>query len=225
LTTGAERLLTHDAGENFGYWGGVFSPDGKQIVYQWCCDQIRIVQADGSRNRVLLDDKKAYPMRPAAWSPDGKRIAAFIGNKSDHMNRIAVISVADGSAVTLKTVGWTWPQIGDFSPDGRYLVYAVASTPKTKGGVYAIAVDGSRETPLVEGPSEFRQPVWAPDGGSVVFPSNRSGSMALWRISVNNGKPVGAPELLQPLAGDVQPMRFTRDGSYFYGVGRRQLDV
>src|SRR5687767_10756293 len=178
LNAGTERLLTQDAGEQFAYWGAVFSPDGRQIAYQWCCDQIRIINTDGSRGRVLLRDKNAYPMQPAAWSPDSKYIAALIGRTSDKVNRIALISVTDGSVTPLKTVGWAYPAIGDFSPDGRFLVYSLGGTKTANGGVFAIAVDGSREIPLVEGPSGFKAPAWTPDGRSVVFPSNRSGAPA-----------------------------------------------
>jgi Tol biopolymer transport system component len=226
LATGEKRLVTQNAGNEFGYGGAVFSPDGKQVAYQWCCrnNELRVSNTDGSGMRVLIRGRNqlAYPY---AWSPDGTKLAGVLTDYGDATNAIILVSVADGSLHRLKTGKWSWPDVGGFSPDGKFLSYATVKDTNGPGGVFVIAVDGSSETTLVEGPADFRSPAWSPDGNTVVFPSDRSGTMGLWAVQVRNGKPQGAPELLKAAIGNARGMRFARDGSYFYGTSERQQHV
>jgi len=87
------------------------------------------------------------------FSPDGKQIAAsywYAYPGGDRTRGIVLILTADGSITRLKSTG-RMPNIGGFSPDGRFLTYALPnSQSKTDGGIFAIAVDGSGETPLVQ---------------------------------------------------------------------------
>ena len=45
-----------------------------------------------------------------------------------------------------------------------------------------MAVDGSRETTLVQTSNEDHSPMWTPDGRGIVFKSDRSGTSALWHV-------------------------------------------
>ncbi len=116
--------------------------------------------------------------------------------------------------------------LGAFSPDGRFLVYAISKVgSNTDTGIYAIAVDGSRESPLVRGTADDRSPVWTPDGRGVTFLSDRSGNQDLWFMDVVDGKPQGEPAIVRPGVGNILSMGFTRDGSYFYGTRNVTQDV
>ena len=97
--------------------------------------------------------------------------------------------------------------------------------PGDGDAIFAIAVDGSQETKLVQGPSTNQSPAWTPDGRAVVFVSDRSTNFGLWSIPVANGKPIGAPELLRANVGPIQGLGFSRDGSFFYGRMNAQDDV
>ena len=59
---------------------------------------------------------------------------------------------------------------------------------------------------LTSGVAEERDPVWLPDGQSLLFASDRAGQFDLWKMKVGkNGKP-GAPEVvIQSPAADIQP--------------------
>ena len=225
LATGEKRLLTQNAGPEFGYQAVSFSPDGKQVAYQWCClNELKVSNADGSSVRVLhrATDAAIFPF---SWSPDAKRIAGVLTNYSDQTSAIVLVSTINGSVQRLKSGKWSWPHLGSFSPDGRFVSYATQAGASSPGGVFVLAVDGSVEHVLVEGPADFRTPAWSPDGKTIVFPSDRSGVMGLWAVRVHDGKPQGSPELVKSGVGDAIGMRFTKDGSYFYGTRDRQQHV
>jgi Tol biopolymer transport system component len=50
-------------------------------------------------------------------------------------------------------------------------------------GLFVAASDGSHEHPLLASPDIDYDPVWAPDGGSIVFTSERNGSADLFRVN------------------------------------------
>src|SRR5882757_2719799 len=60
---------------------------------------------------------------------------------------------------------------------------AVARTFGSPGqvGIFIASSDGSDERPLLLSPGTDYDPVWAPDGSSIVFTSDRSGSADLYR--------------------------------------------
>lgn len=49
-------------------------------------------------------------------------------------------------------------------------------------GLFVAASDGSDEHPLLSSPGTDYDPVWAPDGSSIVFTSDRAGSADLFRV-------------------------------------------
>src|SRR5438105_2332534 len=50
-------------------------------------------------------------------------------------------------------------------------------------GIFIAAADGSGERPLLESADVDYDPVWAPDGKSIVFTSERNGSADLFRVN------------------------------------------
>jgi Tol biopolymer transport system component len=103
-----------------------FSPDGSQIAYirghgDWG-NSIRVMNADGSGSRVLLDGldagKVAHPEH-LVWSPDGKRLAVDFGR-----SRSIYVLGADGSGFTLAIANGHDPH---WSPDGSRIAYLSVS--------------------------------------------------------------------------------------------------
>ncbi len=236
LSTGENRHITNKGSWNdSGEWaeGSVFSPDGRQIAYTWYAKdgsvELRLVGVDGSAPRILYKNPDMYYVSPCDWSPDGKNILADLTRK-DRTNEIAWVSVADGSVRTLKTFDWRGPGGGfgnvSLSPDGRYIVYDFPPREESDAAdIYLLSSDGSREVTLVENPADDSLPTWASDGKHVLFISDRTGTNGLWSIRVEDGKPVGSPELVKADVGRALPMRSTRRGSYYYGLGAGDNDV
>jgi Tol biopolymer transport system component len=227
LTTGKSRRLT-DKGPwfqsvEFAY-GSRVSPDGKHIAYTWDrypsvpSVELRLIGADGSGARVLYSNPELDYVEPRDWSPDGGNILVLF-TRYDHVNQIALVSVASGSVEILKNLDWRKPLMMAFSPDGRYIAY---DFPPQEGSenrdLFLLASDGSREAPLVQHPANDFLLGWAPGNEGVLFASDRTGVFDAWMIRVEDGRPAGPARLVKQGVGRMIPMGFTRDGSYYYGV-------
>ena len=231
LTTGENRRLTNKKGgrENRREYAQfpVFSPDGKQVAFGWenpqdSCE-LRVVGMDGSGPRVL-DPGEKHAVFPLDWSRDGKSILALLQTRSNGAlaRQVAVVSAADGSVRVLKRVDWRWrswpPEAMRFSPDGQFVVYDLPVDEAGNRDVYVLSVANGQVTPLVQHPAQDRMLGWAPDGRSVLFLSDRTGSWGAWLVEVADGKPRGVPKLVKRDMGAIRPMGFVRDGSFYYGV-------
>jgi Tol biopolymer transport system component len=226
LATGEKRGPLNN--KNCGYSEGLalftsFSPDSKQIAYDWMSEkdgiwELDIIGVDSSNPRVLYRNEEVPWIQPTAWSPDGKNILAVFGKK-DRTNQIALVSVIDGSVRVLKTLDWRYPGLRTFSPDGRYIAYDL---PQQQGSqnrdIFLLSTDGSRETRLLEHAAKDFVLGWTPDGTKLLFASDRRGTVDAWAIRVIDGKAQGEPEMIKSNLGQIEPMGFTRKGSYYYGV-------
>jgi len=230
LATGQKRRLTSKGPSLEFAMHSLPSPDGREVVYAWYNKDgiydLRLVGLDGSNPRVLYADSAVKYLEPTDWSPDGKSVlAVFYGE--DQKTRIVLVAVRDGSVRVLKTFDQQAPERGRFSPDGRFVAYTFPQGPSAdEHDVFLLAVDESREVPLVRHPANDVMFDWTPDGKRILFGSDRSGTMGAWWIPIADGQPTGAPELVKPdLGQDVRPMGFTRDGSYDYSVRTGKSDV
>ncbi|MDD8026986.1 MAG: sialidase domain-containing protein [Acidobacteriota bacterium] len=228
LATGETRDLTKNSDRRqHPADRSIISPEGKQVAYAWITEDVfcdlRLIGTDGFGQRVLYRDEHLSGIELGAWSPDGARLAAAFTarDKSSGIetNQIASISVVDGSVRILKTAGSRRPHPRAFSPDGRFIVYDYPPREDSENrDIFLLAADGSQEVPLVQHPADDRLLGWAPDGKSVLFASDRNVQWGAWLIRVADGKPAGTPEPVKAELGQVEPLGFTQNGSFFYAV-------
>jgi len=234
LVNGEKRRLTNKGtwldSDEFALYSR-FSPDGKQIAYSWLNKDNRfdlrvVALADGSKPRVLYANEEIEYLQPADWSRDGRQMAVILTR--DRTNQLAMVSVTDGSARVIKTLDWRYPDCVSLSPDGRYLAYDFPEREDAvERDINLLAVDGSREIPLVEHPARDQCPIWMPDGKRILFGSDRTGMMSGWLIPVADGKPAGAPQLVirHELGPKSMPMGVTPGGSLYYAFLPSARDV
>lgn len=206
-----------------------FSPDGKTIAYNWYNFKdlrydLRTINTDGTGQNVLYGGKDVNYVWPCGWTHDGKHILAIVTN-NERVSRIVLISASDGKARTIKDFKSGAPGKLSLSSDGQWIAFAYPyevpwRTSSEKTDIYVLAVDGSREVPLVAHPADDCLLGWTPDGKSILFSSDRSGTWDTWIQSVENGDAGGDPRLIRRDFGDpkIVPMGFTRDGSFYYGI-------
>jgi len=239
LVTGKTRRLTEKGSIESRVFAdhSVFSPDGKQIAYEWFNGDetwdLRLVGIDGSGPRILVHRDNGDDIYPCGWSPDRKRIlVAFfrMGGPGSLAAEIAFVSVADGVVEVIKPTHETnFSSISrmKLSPDGRYIVYQAAATDGSKqNDLFLLSYDGSRDFPLVDHPANDRSPAWTPDGKRILFVSDRGGTPGFWVIDVVDGKPGGEPKLVKPNIGDIDKVLcFTNQGAYYYTLSISMGDI
>jgi Tol biopolymer transport system component len=208
----------------------VFSPDGQELAYTWWSDReggygVRIVGVDGSNPRVLLPHSETYSqIWVEDWSSDGEKLLIRVLG-ADFVWRLTLVSTADGSTRVVKTLGERAPQVAALSPDGRYVAYDIAPDPGSRDhDIYAVAVEGAQESELVGANGDDRLMGWTPDGGSILFYSDRELTRGIWRLAVANGRPAATPELLRADIWQLVPIGFSRE-KYFYAVITQAMQV
>jgi Tol biopolymer transport system component len=181
------------------------SPDGELIAYAWWNDaggiELRVVGVDGSQPRVLYGDESVNWLAPRDWSPDGEHVLAHL--TGEERNEIALVSVEDGAVRVLKTFDTGGPGKLSFAPDGEYVAYEWRPDRGVPGDIFAIEVDGGREITLVQHPADDDLLGWAPDGGHILFASDRAGTTGAWLLPVADGEPSGEPRLIKPDMSDA----------------------
>jgi Tol biopolymer transport system component len=231
--------------KNKGPWGEtdmdfncqVLSQDGKQIVYDsfkkdWV-PQVVIRNLDGSEVRTLYSEKDSY-VYPYDWSPDGGFILA-LRSKND-ITELTLISTLDGSIHAIRSIPSQMFMFdkANFSLDGRFVAFSfVRDGNPPHGDVFLMTANGQNEIVVAGHPSEDRLVGWAPDGKSLIFLSDRSGSWDIWTVHIAGGKQKGEPELLKKDFGYYSNvLGIAPDGSFYYkvntpsgGLYRGALDI
>jgi Tol biopolymer transport system component len=207
--------------------GTAFSHDGKQIAYDsYTSDwkpQLIIRSLDGSDRRTIYGEKDCYAM-PLDWSPDAASIIAV--NIRNDITELIVISTLDSSVRVLKTFPYKmFIDRATFSPDGRYVAFSfVRDGNPPHGEIFLMTSDGLNEIVVAGHPSEDRLLGWTPDGESLLFLSDRSGTCDIWTVRMTGEKQQGEPELLKKDFGyyseilGSQVLGIAPDGSFHYKV-------
>jgi TolB protein len=190
-----------------------WSPDGTRLAlvsYRDGNAEIYVMSAEGSGARRLTRHR-GEDLSPA-WSPDGSRIA-FASNRSGayHIHTMR----ADGSGVRLlaplrQSYSPAW------SPDGGSIVFSSSGRTPENPELYSIRADGTRLTRLTRTKGDAETlgddgfPSWSPDGGTIVFSSNRTGNGELWTMLRDGSRQRRLAGL--PRRDDWSP-RFSQDGA------------
>lgn len=147
------------------------SPDGDQIAFCYNGD-IFIGKSDGAGMAFPIVNSSAYEERPV-WSPDGKWIA-YMSNEFGNED-VFIISSAGGSPKRL-TFHSAGDAICDFSNDSRLIIFNSSrqDDPKNQmfptgmlGELYAVSIDGGRETRLYTLPLNKAQ--YSSDGSQILY--------------------------------------------------------
>jgi len=103
----------------------------------------------------------------------------------------------------------TWRARGDFSPDGKRMVYA-----SYLGGqwhqLWVMPAEGGDAFPISYGDYDNTNPRWSPDGSKIAFVSNRGGNTSLW---------------VETIPGGAQTQVVVHDRKYLRPMGRLSLRV
>ncbi len=175
-----------------------WSPDGSTIAFRTTPSgnnifkELKLIDVETGEITDLL------PHRPClsglAWSGDHLVFAWSEDLLAGLASSAARMSMQDVKTGRTKDLFWTRDtlllQVGtriDVAGPGK-LVY---STIHTAQSLREVSLKGSRATDdhrtLTSGSSVDRQPVYSPDGGTILFSSNRGGNLDLWTIDTKTG--------------------------------------
>lgn len=248
LTTGENRRLTDYGGyANGEVEANVVSPDGRRIAFtydRWderaaaeAFFELRVIGADGSGPRTLLQSLDYAYLEPQAWSPDGSRLALQMRYREAAAGPSRTL-LRGGDVVTIGTDGQNMRVVAShadlvpwrirYSPDGTWISYELRDTTDRPGGsqvrgVAVVRADASQ--PPVMLVAAARNMGWSPDGRHLLFTRERVGMNELHAAPFASGRLTGSPVTLK-VSGDIgDPMGMTPDGRLFYGTTRRNADA
>jgi Tol biopolymer transport system component len=228
LRTGQARRLTRLRQDGGFVEYSVASPDGRWVAF------VASEKGDANRGlrvlpmsatpetqpRLLVRDAWASPKD---WSPDSRHVLAVIGyteGRRTIRRELALVSAANGAVRRLVT--WSPPfgpsadSLVKVSPNGAFVGYHDRAAPDDpRPDLFVVSVPGGQVTPLLQEPGRETFVGWAPDGGHVIFLSDREGTRDLWALPVRAGKRIGDPVLL--VRGfEGGPVGMTSSGALYY---------
>jgi TolB protein len=123
-----------------------------------------------------------------SWMPGGK--IAYTSRESGL--RVDIWSMGqDGKDQKQLTANASWNRDPSVTPNGRYIIFSsTRRNPSTSlRSIWRMDMEGSNLKQLTGGAGD-RFPQSSPDGRWVVFHSLRSGSLRVWKVSIDGGEPV-----------------------------------
>lgn len=199
-----ENLTKNHAMEADPSW----SPDGSKLAYTsdqgGGLPQLWIRDLNTGKDRQLTD-MTTQPLG-AAWSPDGKSIAAIDVDGRWGVAGLFTIDVASGKITRLQA---SLPQPGEpsWSADGKYVSISLSklyskSFREGTNQIYIVPTDG-KSAPFWQVPDATigidtrggGGPAWSPDGTKMA--AIYEGLLKIWPVGAD-GTPVGAPRAYTP---------------------------
>jgi len=202
-----------------------WSPDGRRLAYIWENDEkdyvdLRVIGLEDSKPRILHRGSYAKGwISPLDWSPDGRNILVIM-SQGDSI-QFGLVPSDGGELRIIKTFAdlqrGNDPTCALFSPDGRTIaVDSPQGEDVSNHDVYLLALEGGKEWAVASHPSHDYLLGWTPNGGSLMFASDRAGTVDLWTNPVQDGKPAGKPSLAIKNIGFIKPLGITSEGTLYF---------
>ena len=97
--------------------------------------------------------------------------------------------------IRLQTNEGTWISL-DVSPDGRSIAFDMM------GDIYTMPISGGKATQITSGMAFDTHPRYSPDGNSIAFTSDKSGSENIWTLDLTDE--------------EAEPVQITKDRDKYY---------
>ena len=204
-----------------------FSPDGEQIVFrsERQGGGLFLMGATGESVRRLTD----FGFNPS-WSPDGSKIAfasegVFDASIRERSSDLWILNVATGERSRLPADDAVQPS---WSPHGDRIAYWGLPKGTARRTIWTIAAGGAPPVAVTSDGALNWDPVWAPDGRTLYFASDRAGATSLWRVPISErtGRVAGAAQALTPPALWSGQMSVSKDGRrLLYAALERRMAV
>ena len=187
-------LTSGDSDEFSPAW----SPDGRTIAFVRHNDlrsTIVTIPAIGGSERLVyvLPVNNVYDYGGLAWTPGGDLIfpQKFSPEGPSVLNELNLQTHAVRT-ITNPPQGWDGDFTPQVSPDGKKLAFVRGPQSLTRD-VYIMDLPSGTPRRLTFDSRLIVGLTWTANSSAIVFSSNRSGTVSLWRISVDGGTPEHEP--------------------------------
>jgi Tol biopolymer transport system component/predicted Ser/Thr protein kinase len=194
------RLTTDPQPDSYPAW----SPDGSRIAFVRVNKggaEVLVIPALGGSELKLGQLAAVDPVSGVAttglglsWSADGNSLAVVDRASPREPNAIFLLSTEthEKRRLTSAAVGYDHAS-PVFSPDGRNLAFLCISAGASSRDIYLLTVAAGAPSGEPRRLTFDERSIggldWTPDGRSIVFSSNRTGTRSLWKIPVSGGQP------------------------------------
>jgi serine/threonine protein kinase/Tol biopolymer transport system component len=231
LQNGKQRHLTKNAADGSpAPLSSLFSPDGQWLAYSVGRagarepGELRMIRANGREQRTVFRDSETSMLTAHAWT-DAQHV--LVSTERMSSTSLLLVSIGDGSSRAVADLSrWNESRIM-LSPDSRYAAYTAKREDVLKTEVRVVSLRGGADSPLLAEPSDDSVLGWAPDGGRIVFRSDRAGLGAydIWWAPVVDGRNVGTPARFGPCPDLFKSLGMTRQGSLLYASSNDSDEV
>jgi Tol biopolymer transport system component len=209
------QQLTSDSSEGITHVRPRWSPDRKRIVFQNIeRTKFDIKVADLASGRTIWVTNDAVQDLNPVWSPSG-RFVYFSSYRGGGINIWRAALMQDGSLAgppQQMTIGAGQDVEISISKDSKRIAFSIL---RQNADIWRLPVDSSSGMPtgapeeVVTTTREDSRGAWSPDGKTIAFNSDRTGSMNIWLYEIESGQ---SRQLTTGAGGDYQA-NWSPDGS------------
>jgi eukaryotic-like serine/threonine-protein kinase len=190
-----------------------FSPDGQRIAFRSERDGggIFVMGGTGESPRRVTE----FGYNPS-WSPDGREIAFATEGVAGPFERkldsqLWVVNVATGEK---RLAGKDDAVQPSWSPNSQRIAYWGLPSGSAQRILWTVPAAGGEPVQVTQGEHLDWNPVWSPDGRHLYFISDRSGSMNVWKVPIDeaSGKVLGEPQPVTTSSQSIGLLSLSRDG-------------
>lgn len=192
-----------------------------QVLYSWhddqCgCAELRVVPLSGGSPRSLVFPQRFSSLTPIDLAADGVHLLATVATADDPVLTLAILDLEQRTQTQLMPASRNL--FASLAPDARFVAYSLpAADDEIAADLSLLEWRTGKVLRLTDGPADDVMPLWIPDGGGILFQSDRAGARGLWQLAIENGQPKEDPVLLQRDMGRFISLRLSPGGilSYF----------